>query len=197
LVTVSPTHALTGTFDTAELPRIGAEPVTLTVERVVAPGCEAQFEAWAADVQRTLVDVPGFLGAGVLRAGSDGQRYQMVFRFTDAVSLRRWERSPERAAHLAALEPIVLETRVQRTVGVDEWFDAPSHAVPKRSRAHTLLVESAFVYPLAVAVSVFVAPRLNAVPLLGRVALTTGGITAGMMLVVTPLRRWRRGQRSL
>lgn len=194
---VSPTHALTGPFDTAELPRIGAEPVTLTVERTVVPGRQAEFEAWAEGVQRTLAGVPGFLGAGVLRSGPGGDRYQMVFRFADAVSLRRWERSPERAAHLAALEPIVLDTRVQRTVGVEEWFDAPSHAVPHRSRLRSLVIEAAWVYPLAVAVSVFVAPHLSAVPLLPRVALTTTGITAGMMVVVSPVRTWRRARRTL
>lgn len=189
-------HALTGPFDTAELPRLGTGPVTLTVERTVVPGHQAKFEAWAVEVQRTLADVPGFLGAGLLRSGPDGGRYQFVFRFTDAVSLRRWERSPERAAHLAELEPIVVDTRVQRTVGVDEWFDAASHAVPHRSRVHTLLVEAAWVYPLAVVVSVFVAPHLSAVPLLPRVALTTAGITAGMMVVVTPVRTCRRRRRA-
>lgn len=194
---VNVTPSLTGPFDTAELPRLSREPVTVTVERTVVPGREADFEAWAAQVQRVLGSFPGFLGAGVLRPGAGGGQYQIVFRFNDPVSLRRWERSAERAEQLALLEPLVLDTRVQRTVGVEEWFEAPSHAVPKRRAWHQILVDVAWVYPVATGVSLFLAPHLTAIPLLLRIALTTTLITAVMLLGVTPLRRWRRGRRSL
>ena len=192
-----PDTTLTGAFDTAELPRLGPEPVTLTVERVVVPGREADFETWANEVLATLAAVPGFLGGGLLRSGPEGRAYQLVFRFTDAVSLRRWERSPERLAHLARLDEMVVDTRVQRTVGVDTWFDAPAHVKPRRSRMHTVFVEVAWVYPCAAVVTVFVAPHLGSVPLLPRIALTTTVITSVMLLVVTPIRAWRRGRRSL
>jgi antibiotic biosynthesis monooxygenase (ABM) superfamily enzyme len=193
---VRPSPSLTGPFDTAELPRISREPVTVTVERTIVPGREAEFEAWAVDVQSSLASFEGFLGAGVLRPGPGGGQYQIVFRFTDPVSLRRWERSPERAEHLARLDPLVLDTRVQRTVGVDEWFDAPTHAVPARRRWHTILVEVAWVYPVAVVVSLFLSPHLTAIPLLPRIALTTTFITTVMLVAVTPFRRWRRRRRT-
>ena len=110
---------LTGPFDTSELPRLGVDPVTVTVSRDVTPGHEEDFEAWASDVQKALHEFPGCLGVGVLKAGTAGGRYHIVFRFTDLVALRRWERSPERTALLARLDEHVVATSVRRTVGVD------------------------------------------------------------------------------
>ena len=109
---------LTAPFATSELPRLGIDPVTVTVSRDIATGREADFEAWAEDVEEALVAFPGCLGVGVLKAAEDGGRYHVVFRFTDLISLRRWERSPERLALLDRLDECVLATRVQRTVGV-------------------------------------------------------------------------------
>ena len=123
---------LTGPLDTSELPRIGVDPVTVTVSRDIAPGHEADFEAWSRDVQQDLQEFPGCLGVGVLKAGATGGRYHIVFRFTDLVALRRWERSPDRTALLARLEEHVLATSVRRTVGVDHWFDLPAKVEPHR-----------------------------------------------------------------
>ena len=100
--------ALTAPFATSELPRLGIDPVTVTVSRDIAPGREADFEAWAADAEQALVAFPGCLGVGLLKAGERGGRYHVVFRFTDLVALRRWERSPERLALLARLDELVL-----------------------------------------------------------------------------------------
>ena len=123
---------LTGPLDTSELPRIGVDPVTVTVSRDIAPGHEADFEAWSRDVQQALQEFPGCMGVGVLKAGATGGRYHIVFRFTDLVALRRWERSPDRTALLARLEEHVLATSVRRTVGVDHWFDLPAKVEPHR-----------------------------------------------------------------
>jgi antibiotic biosynthesis monooxygenase (ABM) superfamily enzyme len=45
---------LSGPFDTAQLPRIASEPVTVTVARTVAPGSEAAYLQWTDDVVATL-----------------------------------------------------------------------------------------------------------------------------------------------
>jgi len=188
--------SLTGPFDTTELPRIAADPVTVTVERTVVRGREAEFEAWADDVQHALATFPGFLGAGVLRPAPGSGEYQIVFRFIDAVSLRRWERSAERLACLDRLQPLVADTRVQRTVGVDQWFQAPAHLEPNRPRWRRIVGDVAWIYPLAVAVSIFVAPHLNVIPILPRILLTTTAITALATVVIHPVRRWNRRRRT-
>ena len=46
--------ALSGPFDTAQLPRVASDPVTVTVARTVLPGYEAEFLRWADDVVATV-----------------------------------------------------------------------------------------------------------------------------------------------
>jgi len=190
-------NTLTGPFDTRELPRLGADPVTITVSRAVRAGAEADFERWAERMQSEVAGFPGCLGSGLLRPGADGDEYHLVFRFTDAMSLRRWERSPERAALLAEGAPLVDDVRVQRTVGTDTWFELPERAEPPVPRWQRLLVDVALVYPVSLSVSVFLAPRLVDLPLVPRVLLVTALITMIMAFVVAPARRRVRRRRTL
>jgi antibiotic biosynthesis monooxygenase (ABM) superfamily enzyme len=188
---------LTGPFETSELPRLGAEPVTVTVSRVVLPGQEAAFEEWADRMQVVVSRFPGSLGTGVLRPGLDGDEYHVIFRFTDAMSLRQWERSVERARLLDEVEPLVGTTRVQRTVGVDSWFELPERADPPTPRWRRYLTDVLLVYPVSITVSLFLAPKLGGIPLALRVLLVTALITSVMMLVVAPARRHVRRRRTL
>ena len=153
--------ALTGPFATSELPRIGVDPVTVTVSRDIAPGHEAAFEAWTEEVERAIVAFPGCLGVGVLKAGATGGCYHVVFRFSDLVALRRWERSPERLELLARLEPSVLATRVQRTVGVEQWFDAPALVERPRPWWRRWLGDAAWITPIALVMTFVVSPHLG------------------------------------
>jgi uncharacterized protein len=180
---------LTGVFDTSELPRLGADPVTVTVARVVVSGREAAFEAWAENVERVVGAFPGCLGVGLLHPGPAGGPYQIVFRFTDPVALRQWERAPERTALLGELDGIVVETKVQRTVGVDTWFDAPSLVEPKRQWWHRWLRDLAWIYPVSVGMTLLVAPRLPRLPPLASIGLGTA-VSVGLVgFVVMPTRK--------
>ena len=185
---------LTGPFDTSELPRFGLDPVTVTVSRHITPGHEADFEAWAADVEQALLEFPGCLGVGVLKADAVGGGYHIVFRFVDLVALRRWERSPEREVLLARLEPHVLATRVQRTVGVDHWFNAPGLVERPRPWWRRWLGDVLWITPMALAVTFIVSPHLSMIPVLPRVVLTTVATTAFVAFVLAPARRrmWAR-----
>ena len=51
----------------AERPAAHREPVTVTIARRVAPGREAEFEAFSSALTRAATTHPGFLGAGMLR----------------------------------------------------------------------------------------------------------------------------------
>ena len=53
----------------AAVPPGGDDPVTVTIERRVAPGREADFEHWANRLTQAATEFPGFLGAGLLRPG--------------------------------------------------------------------------------------------------------------------------------
>ncbi|MCB0957016.1 MAG: hypothetical protein KDB12_12740, partial [Ilumatobacter sp.] len=80
---------LSGPFDTAQLPRIAPQPVTVTISRAIRPGLEAQYLVWAEDAVATVRTFHGCLGAGILQPGPDDGGHQIVFRFVDGVHLRR------------------------------------------------------------------------------------------------------------
>jgi len=191
------TAILSGAFDTAQLPRIAPDPVTVTVARTVAPGFEAQYVQWTEDVVATLRKFHGCLGAGVLRPGPDGGEHQIVFRFVDGLHLREWERSPQRAVLMAKAAGFVDNERVQATVGVDNWFELSQRAEPKRPLWGRIVTDVAWVYPVAIATSLVVAPRIAQLPFAVRVTISTGLITAVMRLAVGPLRSKLRSRRTL
>jgi uncharacterized protein len=194
--TLNAMSMLTGPFETAELPRLGDGPVTVTVERSVKPGCELQFEALAAEFESQLGPFPGFLGLGVLKPGVGGSEYQIVFRFTDPINLRRWEKSDERAAVLAELEPLVAETRVTSVHGTDRFFDLPELAPPVRPRWQSHLSDILWVSPVAAVVGLVVSPHLAFLPFPARV--TSGVVIMTVILgeLVAPVRRQLRKRRN-
>ncbi|HNJ98867.1 MAG TPA: antibiotic biosynthesis monooxygenase [Ilumatobacteraceae bacterium] len=188
---------LSGSFDTSQLPRVAADPVTVTVARTVVPGHEAKYLRWADQVVATVRTMHGCLGAGVLHPGPDSNEHQIVFRFVDGVHLRAWEKSPERAALMAQASEFVASERVQRTVGVEDWFELPSRAEPKRSLWGRIVTDVLWVYPVAILVSVFVAPKVARLSVEVRVVLTTLLITVVMRIAVGPLRSRLRSRRTL
>ena len=180
--------ALTGPYDTSELPRMGAGPVTVTVSREIVSGREPEFEEMAAQIERDIVSFPGCLGVGVLRPGPAGGEYQIVFRFTDPVSLRRWERSSERANALQRMQPLVIDTRVQRVHGVEEFFELTSLATLKQPWYRRVFGDVAWVFPVALTVSLLVSPHLVFLPLVPRVLSVVFIMTLLMSFAVDPVR---------
>jgi antibiotic biosynthesis monooxygenase (ABM) superfamily enzyme len=188
---------LTGPFDTGRLPRIAGEPVTVTVARRVEPGFEAEFLRWADDMVAAVRQAPGCLGAAVFHPGPDGGDYQIVVRFVDGLLLRQWERSPERDELMARAERFVITSRVQRTVGVEQWFEAAAHAQPKRPWWGRLFLDVAWVYPVSMLSALFVAPHLGTLPLGARVLAGAALITLAIQAVISPLRKHLRARRRL
>ena len=188
---------LSGPFDTARLPRIAPTPVTVTVSRAIESGREAEFDAWSEQMVAKARAFPGSLGAGVLHPGPHGGDYQIVFRFVDGLALRLWERSPQRAALLAEAEQFVTSARVHRTVGVEDWFDLPARSEPRRALWHRIVTDVLWVFPVALFASVYVAPFLARLPVVGRTLLVTGLITLVMRLAVGPMRGRLRSRRRM
>ena len=188
---------LSGPFDTAQLPRVAPDPVTVTVARTVRPGFEAQYLAWTDEAIAMMRMFHGCLGAGVLLPGPDGGDHQFVFRFVDGLHLREWERSPQRAALMAKSTEFVTSERITRTVGVEQFFELPARAEPRRSLGARIATDVAWVYPVAIASSLVVAPRIATLPIEVRVVISTLLITAVMRLGVGPLRSKLRSKRTL
>jgi antibiotic biosynthesis monooxygenase (ABM) superfamily enzyme len=126
----------------------GGEPVTVTVARRIAPGREAEFEQWSADLTRRAARFPGFLGAGLLQPSHVGEPWHVVYRFDSAAHLRDWEASPVRAAHLAAGEDLVHATDRHQISGLETWFALPGRTAPAPPRWKMILVSLAATYAL-------------------------------------------------
>lgn len=188
---------LSGSFDTSELPRLASEPVTVTVGRQVLPGKEAEFEAWAEQLMARVERFPGSLGAGLLKPGQPGGEYQIVFRFNDALSLRAWERSPQRTLMLGEVDSIVTQTRVMRTVGVENWFDLPDRAEPKQHAVKAVITDVAWAFPVVAAASIYLGPKLLRLPFELRTAASMLVVTTVMRLAVGPMRGRLRKRRRL
>ena len=171
------------------------EPVTVMVERAVAPGREKDFEAWLGELLAAAESYPGFLGSGVLRPHRAGESWHIVYRFADPGSQQRCEASPERAEWLARGDELMEERAVHRVTGLETWFTLPGRSDPAPPRWKMALVVFAAVYPIALTVNVLVLPHVAgwAVPL--KVALLSGIMVPTMTWVVMPtltrvLRRW-------
>jgi antibiotic biosynthesis monooxygenase (ABM) superfamily enzyme len=186
---------LSGPFDTGQLPRIAAHPVTVTVARTVSPGWEAEFLKWADELIAAAREFPGCLGAAVLHPGADGGEYQIIVRFSDGLMLRVWERSAIRNELMERADKFVTGTRMSRTVGVEEWFNAAGNAELKRPMWKKLSFEVAWVYPAALLITLVVAPLLVKIPLGLRVLTSIAVVTVVMQFIVMPIRKRLRAKR--
>jgi uncharacterized protein len=163
-----------------------SEPVTVTVARRVAPGREADFEAWSDGLTAAATAFPGFLGAGMLRPSRVGEPWHVVFRFDSNEHLRDWEASDVRAAILAAGDELVHATDVQRVSGLETWFALPGRTAPAPPRWKMFLVSAACIYGLNVALTTVYGWALAAWLLPLRLLVVSVPVTALMTWLVMP-----------
>ena len=168
----------------ADRPPAPPEPVTVTIARRVAPGREAEFEAFSSALTRAATTHPGFLGAGMLRPGHVGEPWHVVFRFDSVDHLRAWELSPERAALLASGEDLVRSTDVQRVTGLETWFALPSRTAPAPPRWKMFVVSVVGIFVLQLVFNLALQPF--ALPVVLRVALVAVAVTGLMTWLVMP-----------
>jgi antibiotic biosynthesis monooxygenase (ABM) superfamily enzyme len=146
----------------ADVPTPPAEPVTVTVARVVRPDQREAFERWADDVLQVAAGFPGNLGASLLHPGPDSSEYHLVYRFVDDESLAAWERSSERRSALAHVEEMVDDERYARVAGLESFFTRPATPGP---RWRLTLLTVAAVFAITSVLQQFVMPHLATWPL--------------------------------
>jgi antibiotic biosynthesis monooxygenase (ABM) superfamily enzyme len=160
------------------------DPVTVTIARRVAPGREADFEAFSSALTQAATRHPGFLGAGMLRPGHVGEPWHVVFRFDSVDHLRAWESSPERAELLVAGEDLVHSTDVHRVTGLETWFALPSRTAPAPPRWKMFAVSLVGIYALQLIFNLVLQPL--DLPVVLRVAVVAVAVTAMMTWLVMP-----------
>jgi antibiotic biosynthesis monooxygenase (ABM) superfamily enzyme len=167
----------------ADLPTPAAEPVTVTVARVVRPDQRAAFERWAEDVLQVAGGFPGNLGSSLLHPGPDSSEYHLVYRFVDDESRAAWERSSERRSALAHVEEMVDDARYARSVGLESFFTRSAAPGP-RWRMTVLTIVA--VFAITSLFQQFVAPHLMSWPMELRLVLSATVVVTGMAHVVMP-----------
>ena len=103
-----------------------AEPITVSITRIVDPERAKEVAAWARAGQDLLSSSPGYLGSGWVRPDPQSPEWHMLFRFADADSLAAWENSPERAWWVASALGMVEHSPVELRTGIEGWFDEPT-----------------------------------------------------------------------
>jgi uncharacterized protein len=173
-----------------ELPAHLEGPVTTTVTRRVKPGHEAAYEALLAGISGTARRAfPGYLGVEVFRptSGVAGE-YRTVYRFDSAAHLHAWLDSAERAAWLQRAEPHVAgPMRTQVLTGLESWFTVSTQpGVPPPPAYKMAVVTWLTIFPLITLVVMATAPLVGSLPLVVRLAVTTGVTVPLMTWVVMP-----------
>ena len=188
---------LTGDFETGKLPRIAPGAITVTIERTPQPDRHAEFVDWSERLLTLVMSAEGCLGATMLRPARPGEPYQMVCRFVDVLHLRKWERSASRELLRDEGHHLVVTERVTVTSGTEEFFRALGDVEKPRSRVRQFIVDVAWVYPVALLSSVWLAPYLAKLEVLPRVLISTSVIGATSKWATGPVRRWWRRRRML
>ena len=176
----------------ADVPTPPAEPVTVTVARVVRPDQREAFERWAEDVLQVAASFPGNLGASLLHPGPGSFEYHLVYRFEDDESLAAWEQSAERRAALAHGEPMVDDVRYARASGLESFFTRSPQPGP-RWRMTVLTI--AAVLAITSLFQQFVTPHISSWPVELRLALSATVVVLLLGNVIMPaltrlLARW-------
>lgn len=188
---------LTGNFKTGQLPKIAQGSVTITIERTPRPECAEQFEQWCDDMLDAVQQAPGCLGATTLRPAKKSDPYQMVFRFDDVLHLRQWEKSDVRQKLRERADQLVESERVTVTAGTEQFFIALSEVDRHKSKVARFIADVAWVYPVALIFTVWLAPYLAQIDVLWRVLISSALIGATSKYTTSPIRRWWRRRRML
>ena len=161
-----------------------ASGVTVTIARQVAPGREAEFEAWSEKLTQASSRFPGYLGSGLLRPGAVGQPWHAVFRFDTAEHLAAWEDAPVRRELLEAGGDFVETTDVHRISGLETWFALPGRTAPAPPKWKMFVVSVSAIFTLQLVFNL--ALEWVGLPLALRLPVVAVAVTALMTWLVMP-----------
>lgn len=139
------------------------DPVNLLVRRRIRAGQDAAYETRLAEASALLARVPGHRGTGVIRPAPGEREYTLLARFDSLDSAAAWEHSPERAAWLARIEPLVdRHLSFEKQPGLEFWFTPPvSPTLHQPPRWKMTLLTLAALYPVSVGFGLLLAPAAH------------------------------------
>lgn len=134
-------------------------PVTISIERTVVAGREADFEAWVSGITAEALKFEGHMGVNVIRPNSGSRNYVTIFRFDNYAHSKAWEISPVRQQWLDKLEDIIEgDAQIMKGTGLEFWFDLPELPVVRPSPHKMALVLFCIVYAMLLVINTLLAP---------------------------------------
>ncbi len=157
------------------------DAVTVLVTRVVHPGREADFAAWADEVDTAVSHSPGHLASIRLHDG-EGVNH-LVFQFDSRANLLEWERS-ERRRELLRRGDELSDEHHSTAGGRDTWFAVPS----KDSSAgwKMFVLSWSAVYPTLLVIAGALALLPLTLPYLVELAVSSAVLTALLTWLILP-----------
>ena len=124
--------------------------ITTVARHVVLPEREAEFRAWARDIDADCRAFTGYLGKELVRSHGDvNPVFFSVFRFDNTRNLERWLNSEKRRRRLA--DPRSFFTGVSEVKsyeGVAFWLQPRGAATPVPSTARLSLLTFLTIWPM-------------------------------------------------
>ena len=140
------------------------EPDAGVIEVIVTKvkaGKEAAYREWETKIQQAQSKFPGYCGSYIQPPLAGELGWTTLMRFDTAEHLNKWLKSPERAALLSEVEPLIDYAHLQRMeTSFPGWFptDPKTGQGPPNWKAAMLVLLGLF--PIVMLESLFLSPRL-------------------------------------
>ena len=165
------------------------DPTNLIIRRRIRPGREQEYEQRVQELLEVVRRHPGHRGTGVLRPAAGHREYTLVSRFDTFSAAAEWELSPDRAAWLLEIEPLVDEqVSFEKQPGLEFWFTPPAtERLRQPARWKMLILTLVALYPISVSIALLLAPLTPGWPFLLRSLLQMFFVVSLMTYFVMPL----------
>lgn len=164
--------------------------------RRAKPGCAQGYEALVRGMFVDARKITDFHSAELIPPHQPDGEYQVILRFSTPEGLAAWDRSEARLEwhrRIAAVAEGPPEYRILH--GLEAWFTGPVVAPSHPVKARMAFVTWLGIFPTVSFVLAFIAPYLQPLPFLLRVAVITGLAVLIMTWLVMPrltrvFRKW-------
>lgn len=151
-------------------------PVTITVSRLVKPGCETEFEKLASEVSQHANTFPGHLGTDLFRPSGDNKEYRIIYKFDCMSHFYAWKNSEIRTDYYKKIKPLLCKPpQVSVLTGLETWFDLPNHQGPLAPppRYKMAIVSWIAIYPLVILILEVLNPIVSHLNIPAKAAMIT------------------------
>jgi antibiotic biosynthesis monooxygenase (ABM) superfamily enzyme len=141
-----------------------AEAITISISRIVKPGCEAEFERALHDFVQRSFGLPGQMGVHIMRPapGSGSREYGIIRKFDNLESLKEFRSSPEYLEwNQLAVELTEGGGRAQELGGLESWLTLPGASLRPLPKWKMGIATFLGVFPVATVLNLTIGPTIR------------------------------------